>query len=336
MEDELDAISRGETDRVGYLRQFYFGDGTPGLKGQLEHKAEAIDAREVGRVLIGQPSGESPVFVRVGRYGPYLEQGERRASLPEEIAPDELTLARAAELLGQAAQAEEPLGTCPGTGQSVYLKTGRFGPYVQRGTPDGDEKPKNASLLKGMQPADVTLEVALQLLSLPRDLGADPASGQPVVAHNGRFGPYVKCGDETRSLPAGVSPIQVTLGEALALLAQPKAARRGFGAKREPLKVFDPSPVTGQPVQLLEGRYGLYLADGVTNASLPKGMTVDELTPQAALELLAARAAQGPSPRGARRSARRVKASSPRSAAQNTQKPAAKRRPTKRKTAKRA
>jgi DNA topoisomerase-1 len=160
--------------------------------------------------------------------------------------------------------------------------------------PEDEDKPKNASLLKGMKPEDITLEVALKLLSLPRELGMHPASGLPVVAHNGRFGPYVKCGEETRSLPAGLSPIDVTLQQALDLLAQPKAMRRGFGAPKEPVKVFDESPVTSQKIQLLEGRYGLYLNDGVTNASLPKGVAPDSVTKEQALELLAARAALGP------------------------------------------
>jgi len=207
----------------------------------------------------------------------------------------------ALKLLDQAQLGDEPLGMDPESNKPVYLKTGRFGPYVQRGSPEDEEKPKNASLLKGMRPEDITLEVALSLLSLPRELGPDPKSGQMVVAHNGRFGPYVKCGDETRSLGAELSPISVTLEQALALLAQPKAMRRGFGAPREPIKVFDESPVTGQKIQLLAGRYGLYLADGATNASLPKGAEPESLTREQALELLAARAAMGPPKKSARR-----------------------------------
>jgi DNA topoisomerase-1 len=145
-----------------------------------------------------------------------------------------------------------------------------------------------------MKPEDVTLEVALKLLSIPRELGNNPANNEPIVAYNGRFGPYVKSGEETRSLPSGMSPIDVTLEQALELLAQPKAQRRGFGAKREPLKVFDESPVTKQKIQLLEGRYGMYLTDGVTNATVPKEVPADQLTMPLALELLAARAALGP------------------------------------------
>ena len=301
MEDDLDAISRGESGHLEYLRNFYFGDGKPGLKQILANKIEEIDARDIGRTLIGQPEGGEPIYVRVGRYGPFLEQAERRASLRDETPPDELTVEVALEMLSQAEQSEQPLGHCPETSKPVYLKVGRFGPYVQRGSPDDEEKPKNASLLKGMQPDDVTLEVALRLLSLPRELGAHPENGSPVMAHNGRFGPYVKCGDETRSLPADVSPVDVTLEQALALLAQPKAAGRRFGAKKEPLKVFGDSPLTGQPIELLEGRYGPYLTDGTTNASLPKGAVIEEVTTETALELLAARAALGPPKKRGRR-----------------------------------
>ncbi|MEX2168060.1 MAG: type I DNA topoisomerase [Pirellulales bacterium] len=294
MEDDLDAISRGERQSLEYLETFYFGNGKPGLKKQLEHKVDEIDARGVSRILIGKAPDGQEVFVRVGRYSPFVELGERTASLPEDLPPDEVTLAKALELLEQAAQGDEPLGTCPETGKPVYLKVGRFGPYVQRGTPEDEEKPQNASLLKGMTPENVDLETALKLLTLPRTLGSHPQNGEPIVAHNGRFGPYVKWGEETRSLPGGVSPIEVTLNEAIALLAQPKARGRQGAAKKEPLKVFDNSPVTGNPVQLLDGRYGPYVSDGVTNASLPKGEPPDELTLNAALNLLATRAALGP------------------------------------------
>ena len=297
MEDDLDAISRGEAERTAYLQQFYYGNGRPGLKQQLANKVDEIDARHVSRIAIGQPEGSEPIYVRVGRFGPFLEQGERRAAVPADIAPDELRLAQALELLDKAAQAEQPLGICPETGKPVFLKTGRFGPYVQRGAPDDDKK-QNASLLKGMTPEEIDLETAVKLLSLPRELGTHPQSGGAVVAYNGRFGPYVKCGEETRSLTEGLSPLDVTLQQALELLAQPKAARRRFGAPREPLQTLGTSPVTGQPVQLFDGRYGLYVTDGVTNASLPKGTPAEGLKPEQALELLAERAARGPAQRG--------------------------------------
>jgi DNA topoisomerase-1 len=310
MEDDLDAISRGEAGHVAYLKSFYFGDNLavdskqPGLKKQLEQNQEKIDIREVSRIPIGVPqsNGEAgePICVRVGRYGPFLEQGARRASLPPDLAPDEITIDAALEMLDRAAQAEEPLGTCPETSLPIYLRLGRFGPYIQRGTQEDEEK-KNSSLLKGMKPEDVDLATALRLLSLPRTVGAHPESNEPIVAQNGRFGPYIKCGAETRSLPADLSPLDVTHEQALALLAQPKAARRGFGAPREPLRSLDPSPVTKQPIQVFDGRYGQYVTDGETNASLPKGETAESLTHEQALELLAARAALGPSKKASRR-----------------------------------
>jgi DNA topoisomerase-1 len=294
MEDDLDAISRGEREYVDYLRTFYFGDGTPGLKPQLDSKGEEIDARDISRIRIGTPEGGEPVYVRVGRYSPFIEQGDRTASLAEDTPPDEVTLDVALGLLDQAAQGDEPLGTCPETHKPVFVKVGRFGPYVQRGTPDDKEKPQNASLLSGMKPEDIDLATALRLLSLPRTLGDHPQLGEPVVAHNGRYGPYVKCGEETRSLPPDVSPLDVTLHQAVELLAQPKTRGRGGAAKREPIKVFDASPVTGKPIQLLDGRYGPYVTDGVTNASLPKGTPAEEFSFAEALDLLAARAARGP------------------------------------------
>ncbi|MEX2561068.1 MAG: topoisomerase C-terminal repeat-containing protein, partial [Pirellulales bacterium] len=256
------------------------------------------------------------IYVRVGRFGPFLEQGERRASIPDGFPPDELTIRAALEMLDRASQGDEPLGVCPETKKAVFLKVGRFGPYVQRGTSQDEEKPQNASLLKSMDPEDVDLATALKLLSLPRELGehpdgSSPLAGQKVWAHNGRFGPYVKCGDETRSLPSELSPLDITLEQAVALLAEPKKARRGFGAPKEPIKVFSQSPVTAEPVKLLEGRYGPYVTDGATNASLPKGTPVEELTFEQALELLAARAAQGPARKGSRRKKSPSRKSSP-------------------------
>jgi len=311
MEDELDAISRGEMGHVDYLTAFYFGNDHDGLKQLLENKVDQIDARDVSRVLIGKPEGEGPagaeVYVRIGRFGPYVEQGQRRASLPENLAPDELTLQTALEMLDKAEQGEEPLGICPETGEPVFLRTGRFGPYVQRGTAEGDKKPQNASLLKGMKPDEVDLESALKLLSLPRELGTHPETGQTVVAHNGRFGPYVKCGDETRSLPDDLSPLDVTIAQALDLLAQPKGRRRA-SSRREPVKVFEASPVTGEPVRLLKGRYGPYVTDGKTNASLPRGVLPDDVTFERALDLLAERAARGPARRPTRKKAAKKKA----------------------------
>ena len=359
MEDYLDEISRNEKGFLEYLQNFYFGDaaerllaaaeaeagtegtavrqpGAPaptGLRPLLASKVQEIDPRVTSRFSLGAPEeGEfkEEVFVRVGRYGPFVEQGERKASLPDMLPPDEVSLTKALELLADAAKGDEPLGHCPDTGKPVFIKTGRFGPYVQLGHPDEEEKPKNAGLMKGMQVEDVTLDVALKLLSLPRNLGPHPESQEDVVASNGRFGPYVKCGTETRSLPAEVSPMDVSLEQALALLAQPKAAGRGRGAKKEPIKTFDPSPVTSAPVQLLEGRYGPYVTDGETNASLPRDMKQEDLTFEQALDLLAVRAAAG----GSKKKKKAKKAPAKKKAAKKTTKKAAKKAPAKKKAAK--
>jgi DNA topoisomerase-1 len=298
---------------VDYLRTFYFGNDHPGLKEQLKNKVDEIDAREVCQVSLGRPpGGGQQIVVRVGRYGPFLQQGERRASLPETMPPDELSVEKAVELLDKAQKGDEPLGACPETGKPVYVKVGRFGPYVQRGDPDGDEKPQNASLLKGMPPEDVDLQTALELLSLPRTVGTHPESGVPVLAHNGRYGPYVQCGDETRSLPDDVSPLDVTLGQALTALSQPKGGRRRAATRaKEPLKTFEASPVTGQVVKLLDGRYGPYVTDGQTNASLPRGVTPGDVSFEAALDLLKIRAEKGPSRRAARRKTAAPKKTAP-------------------------
>jgi len=305
MEDFLDRISRHEAEHLSYLKEFYFGNAHPGLKQQLESKLQEIDARDLSRFPLGTPESgphRQTVYVRLGKFGPFLEQGERKASIPQDLAPDELTLAKALELLDQASASEQPLGYDPNTGQPVFLKQGRFGPYVQLGSGGEGQKPKSASLLPGMQPQDVTLQTALQLLELPKTLGTDPTSGEPVVVFNGRFGPYVQCGRETRSIPPELSPLSITLPEALALLAQPKTRGRGrSAASREPLRTFEISPVTGQPVRVLAGRYGTYVTDGVTNATLPKDVDPQSLTFAQALDLLAERAARGPATRRRRR-----------------------------------
>ena len=296
MEGLLDSISRQEAGNIEYLEEFYFGKETPGLKGRLETKIKEVDPRAISTFPLGTPEeGEhlEVVNLRVGQYGPYLEQGERKASLPEDLPPDELTLESALELLKKAETGDEPLGICPDTHKPVFVKSGRFGPYVQLGLADEGEKPKNAGLLKGMSVEDITLEVALKLLSLPRLVGEHPDSKEVIEAFNGRYGPYIKCGSETRSLPDDVSPLDVQLEQALFLLSQPK--RRGRSAPKEPIKTFESSPITEQPIRLLEGRYGPYVTDGETNASLPKGTETETVTFEQALQLLAERAAKGPS-----------------------------------------
>ena len=325
MEDLLDSISRREAEHVDYLQRFYFGD-EPGLKAKLAAKTEEIDPRVMSRFPLGAPEeGEhrEEIVLRVGKFGPFVEQGERKASLPEGMAPDELTLTRALELLEQSSVDDEPLGICPDTHKPIFLKVGRFGPYVQRGTPEDEEKPKNASLLKGMTTEDIDLATAIKLLTLPRDLGEHPEMKESIVAQNGRFGPYIKCGKETRSLPADLSPLDVTFEKAIELLAQPKT--RGRGAAKEPLKVFEPSPVTEEPIKLLEGRYGPYVTDGETNASLAKGTSPEELTFDQAVNLLAERAAKG--------GTKKKKKAKKKAAKKTTKKKAAKKKATKKKAA---
>jgi DNA topoisomerase-1 len=318
LEDDLDAISRGEAGHTDYLHLFYFGDKKDeqeGLKQKIERKLGEIDVREVCTFPIGTPEddGDGEIVLRVGKYGPYLQQGDRRGSVPEDLAPDEVTVAKAVELLAQAQQADEPLGICPDTHKPVYLKTGRFGPYVQRGTAEDKEKPQNASLLPNMKPEDVDLATALKLLALPREVGQHPQNGEKIVALNGRFGPYIKCGEETRSLPADISPLDVTLEQAVELLAQPKTRGRRTSTPRAPLKELGDSPVTGKKVQLLDGRYGPYVADGETNASLPKGSSTEDVTLAQAIELLANRKAQGGGKKG-KRGAPRKKAAAKKTA----------------------
>ncbi|MFO0943919.1 MAG: type I DNA topoisomerase [Pirellulales bacterium] len=318
MEENLDEISRNERDYLDYLYRFYFG--TPrgkkdsaaieglGLKPLLASKLDEIDPRETSRYTLGRPAeGEfqDEVFVRDGRFGPYIEQGERKASIPNGLAPDEMTLALAMELLNNSAQADEPMGYCPDTGKPIFLKNGRFGPYIQLGDNDDEEK-RNAGLLKGMTVEDVDLDVAIKLLSLPRNLGDHPEMSEPIVAMNGKFGPYIKCGSETRSLPAGLSPLDVSFEQAIELLAQPKTRGRGAAAKKEPLKTFAESPVTGNVVQVLDGRYGAYVTDGETNASLPKDADPATLTFEAALALLQARADAGGSKKPKKKAAKKA------------------------------
>ena len=308
MEDELDSIATGQEEVLPWLSKFYFGqDGngsgdagrsgpkpSTGLKTLVGDRLGAIDAREVNSI----PLPHVPdVVVRVGRYGPYLLRGEEKAAVPDDVAPDELTSERVEELFTKPSD-DRVVGTDPATGLAVIARAGRFGPYVQLGEAPSDAKaakPRTASLFKDMQLATVTLEQALQLLTLPRTLGKDPADGQEVTAQNGRFGPYVKKGNDTRSLDSEERLLTVTLDEALALLAEP---RRGRGAARgaaaAPLRELGADPTTGGAIVLREGRFGPYVTDGTTNASLRKGDTIDEITPERAVELLADRRAKGP------------------------------------------
>ena len=298
MEDALDEIARGEAERVPWLRRFYFGTDSPGhddpgLKALVSDISD-IDARDVSSF----PLAGSDIVVRVGRYGPYLERDGQRANVPEDMAPDELTPEKAEELLS-VPNGEVPLGTDPATGHEVVAKAGRFGPYVTEVLPeDSKDKPRTASLLKSMSLDTVTLDDALRLLSLPRVLGE--LDGEPVTVQNGRYGPYVKHGQESRSLATEEEMFSVTLAEAKDLLAQPKPRGRGARGAAPPLRELGDDPATGKPMLVKEGRFGPYVTDGETNASLRKSDDVATITPQRGAELLADRRTAAPS-RPARR-----------------------------------
>jgi DNA topoisomerase-1 len=301
MEEALDEIARGEAARVPWLRRFYFGaDGEEGLK-ELVSDLTDIDAREVSSF----PLAGTDIVIRVGRYGPYLERGDQRVNIPEGTAPDELTAERAEELLDQPS-GDRALGTDPETGHEVVARAGRFGPYVTEQAGDqpgngngssGPAKPRSASLLKSMSLETVTLADALKLLSLPRLLGE--LDGEPVTAQNGRYGPYVKKGTDSRSLDSEEQLFDVTLDEAEKLFAQPKPrGRRASAAATPPLRELGADPASGKPMVIKDGRWGPYVTDGETNASLRKGDAVESITPQRGAELLAERrVAAPPAPR---------------------------------------
>ncbi|MGB9113172.1 MAG: topoisomerase C-terminal repeat-containing protein, partial [Acidimicrobiales bacterium] len=243
------------------------------------------------------------VVVRVGRYGPYLQRGEERASIPNDLAPDELTIDRALELLA-APSSDRELGADPETGLVVSLRTGRFGPYVQLGEQqDAKDKPPRASLFKSMAPESVTLDQALELLHLPRTVGVDPTTGEEIIARNGRYGPYLQRGTDTRSLDAEERILDIGLDEAVALFAQPKQRRFGRQAAA-PAREIGIDPETSAKIVLREGRFGPYVTDGTVNASLRRGDDMDSITLERAADLLAERRAAGP---GKRRSARAAK-----------------------------
>jgi DNA topoisomerase I len=297
MEEDLDEIARGDEEPLPWLTRFYFGtpgakdDGT-GLKQMVAERLAEIDARAVNSIAIGGP--DSGVVVRVGRFGPYVQEDERRASLPEDVAPDELTLERARELLDAPPpeRSDRVLGDDPATGLPVLVRAGRYGPYVQLGRAEElSTKPKTASLLSGMAPEDLTLEEALRLLTLPRQLGRDQATGEDVVADNGRYGPYVRRATDYRSLENEEQLFTVTLEDALELFSKPRP-RRARQAAQPPLAELGLDPVSGAPIVVKDGRFGLYVTDGTANASLRRGDSIETLTPERAAELLAERRAR--------------------------------------------
>ena len=299
LESELDEIANGELGRVDWLTEFYFGGegrhaggiaASGGLKSVIGQRLEEIDARGVNSIpLRATGSGGEPVVVRVGRYGPYLQVGGEdgpRVSLPEDLAPDELTQEKVEELLA-APSGDRELGTDPESGLPVVVKAGRYGPYVTTVGPEGSkESPRTASLFSSMSPETVTLEDALKLLTLPRTVGSAP-DGEEIQALNGRYGPYLKKGSDSRSLESEDRLFTVTLDEALAIFAQPK--QRGRAAAKAPLKELGADPVSQGTVTVREGRFGPYVTDGETNASLRKGDDVESITLERAAELLADR-----------------------------------------------
>jgi len=308
MEDVLDEIARGEAERVPWLRQFYFGtegvgaEDDPGLKSLVGDISD-IDARDVSSF----PLADSDIVVRVGRYGPYLERDGQRVNVPEDLAPDELTVEKAEELLSQPND-DVVLGTDPGTGLTVLAKAGRFGPYVTEQLPDtasaspgsaspgaASAKPRTASLLKSMALDTVTLDDALKLLTLPRLIGE--LDGEPVTVQNGRYGPYAKKGTDSRSLESEDQLFTLTLAEAKELFAQPKPRGRGARTATPPLRELGADPASGKPMVIKDGRFGPYVTDGETNASLRKGDEVASITDQRAAELLADRRIAPPATR---------------------------------------
>ncbi|MGW4846317.1 type I DNA topoisomerase [Nocardia brasiliensis] len=353
MEDDLDAIAGGREQRGSWLSNFYFGGETGvegsvarsgGLKKMVGERLDDIDAREVNSIKLFADDAGRDVVVRVGRYGPYLErmvpnpddpEGDsvsQRANLPDDLPPDELT-PEVAEKLFSTPQEGRSLGIDPATGHEIVAKEGRFGPYVTEVLPEpaADEtatpakktakkaaapKPRTGSLFKSMDLATVTLDDALKLLSLPRVVGADPATGDEITAQNGRYGPYLKKGTDSRSLTSEDQIFDVTLEEALKIYAEPK--RRGRQASAAaPLRELGNDSASGKPMVIKDGRFGPYVTDGETNATLRKGDEIESITPERAMELLADRRARGPVKKAAKKSAAK-KAPAKKTAAKKT------------------
>ncbi|WP_328604976.1 type I DNA topoisomerase [Amycolatopsis sp. NBC_00345] len=326
MEDELDRIANGDEQRAQWLSKFYFGgdmgvDGSigrlGGLKKLVDGSVEDIDAREINSIPLFNDADGHKVVVRVGRYGPYLEREvdgqSQRANLPEDQPPDELT-PEIAEKLFATPQEGRVLGTDPVSGHEIVAKEGRFGPYVTELLPEGEPlpedatpaqkkaakakqpKPRTGSLFKSMAIDSMTLEDALKLLSLPRVVGKDPESGDEITAQNGRYGPYLKKGTDSRSLSTEDQLFSITLDEALKIYAEPKQRGRSATAK-PPLKELGDDPVSGKPMVVKDGRFGPYVTDGEYNATLRKTDSIDELTAERGAELLAEKRAKGPAPK---------------------------------------
>jgi DNA topoisomerase-1 len=300
LEEVLDEVANGEQGRLEVLKRFYFGEKTegsifPGLAPLVSVYGD-IDARAMASLPIEGHEG----IIRVGKYGPYLERGEgetlQRANIPQDLAPDEMTAEKAEELFN-APSGERELGVDPETERVIMAKTGRYGPYFTEVLPEGSpkkEKPRTASLFSTMDVEQVTLDDGLRMFTLPREVGLDPTEGEPITSQNGRYGPYLLRGKDSRTLPDEESIFSCTLEEALALFAQPKL-RRGRGQAAAPLKVVGVDPSTQKEVVVREGRFGIYITDGETNASLRGGDSVETISIERASDLLAERRAAGPS-----------------------------------------
>ncbi len=342
MEEELDSIAGGTGEAIPWLSKFYFGnEDTEGLKHKVDERLGEIDARAVNSIPLGVSEDGELVVARVGKFGPYVQRGEggpdnpgNTASIPDDIPPDELTVDKAVHYIEEAAKGPVSLGDDPESGLPVYVLNGRFGAYVQLGEmTDGEEKPKRGSLFAGMTPETITLEEALKLLSLPRVVGVDPADNVEITVQNGRYGPYLKKEKDSRSLESEQQLFDITLEECLKILAQPKT-RRGQVVK-PPLREMGEDPETGKDMIVKDGRFGPYVTDGETNASLRKGDTVEELTVDRASELLAIRRAAGPAKKKKKKApAKKKKAAAKKKAPAKKKKAAAKKKaPAKKKKA---
>ncbi|MDC3251629.1 type I DNA topoisomerase [Planctomycetota bacterium] len=345
MEDDLDGIAQGQIDRQGYLKKFWAGNGDSGLEGLLETGLEVIDPATICRFPMPYAGSEpirfqdEDVVLRVGRYGPYLEAGEVRGNVPEELPPDELTASKIDEIMQAGARKDEPLGQCSATGKPIFLKSGRFGPYVQRGDNESEEKPEFASLLPNMEPESITAEIAIQLLILKegRPAGTTP-EGDEIRIYNGRYGLYLKSGKETRSLEEGDDPFTVNEERCRFLLAQPK--RRGRAAAKPPIQTFENVvELEGATIQIKDGRFGPYATDGETNATLATGMDPTKVTSsEAAQRILAKRerdAKKGKKKKTTKKKTAKKKTAKKKTAKKKTtKKKTTKKKTTKKKTAK--
>ncbi len=331
MESRLDAIAKGEEDRTAYLKEFYFGTPETGLKPLLDAGTAEIDPRQVCSLPIGTDDEKREIVLRVGRYGPFLQREETTATVPDQTCPDEIDVEAATRLLAASEKGKEPLGQHPESGEPIFLKSGRYGPYVQLGLPDDEAgtKAKMASLLKGMEPENVDLDTALLLLALPRKVGEDTHKVE-ILAFNGRYGPYIKRGEDTRSLTPDDDLLSLSLERALELLAQ-EPTRRNYRTKPKEIKSFKDVPaLDGGTILLLEGRWGPYVTDGEVNASLPKGSKPEDLEEGDALNLLERQRER----KGGRRKAKKKAAKKTASKKKAAKKPAAKKKASKKKATK--